>query len=555
MEAVERRERPAGRGRIRVSFADAIRILWPYLRVKLTEQLRNLLPVALYLFLFQIVLLRSPVHGAAVIAAALACGILGLMFFMEGLRLWLMPLGETIGRELPRRSYLPTIIGFAFLVGVGATLAEPALGSLRAVGANVDPDRAPLLYDLLTRHAVALGVWVGIGVGLGVVLATFRFLFNWSLKVLIVPSVLLVCAMTAWAHADPVLAGIIGVTWDVGAAIAGPITIPLVLGLGLGICRSTGRTDSGMAGFGAATMISIMPIVASLALAFRIRYGGFEGRPAVDVGEAWGWLPGILSTSLAQALLTASQAILPLCVFLFIVHVLVLRERIVRGDEVAIGLAFAFVGMGLFVLGLQAGLAPLGDQVGNTVPGAFSAIEAGAPPREFGPLYGPAIGTGVIVLFAFFLGYGSTLAEPAVNALGGQVHEITVGAIPKKVLLHTVSFGVGLGMAVGILRLLFGIPLASLLLPAYGMLLVLTLLSTEEFVSIGWDCGSVTTGPVTVPLVAALGLGISNNIPGVADGFGILCLATVGPILSVLVVGLVRRGGVFWSRRRGTERP
>ncbi len=555
MEAVERRERPAGDERIRVSLADAIHILWPYVRARMTEQLRNLLPVSLYLFLFQIVLLRSPVHGAAAIAAALACAILGLMFFMEGLRLWLMPLGETIGRELPKRSYLPTIIGFAFLVGVGATLAEPALGSLRAVGANVDSARAPLLYGLLTRNAPALGAWVGVGVGLGVVLATFRFLFDWSLKVLIVPSVLLVCAMTAWAHADPVLAGIIGVTWDVGAAIAGPITIPLVLGLGLGICRSTGRTDSGMAGFGAATMISIMPIVASLAFAIRIRYGGSEGSPPLDVdAAAGGWLPGILSSSLAQALLTASQAILPLCVFLFIVHVIVLRERIARGDEIAVGLAFAFIGMGLFVLGLQAGLAPLGDQVGSTAPGAFSAIEAGAPPAEFGPLYGPVIGTGVIVLFAFFLGYGSTLAEPAVNALGGQVHEITVGAVPKKVLLHTVSFGVGLGMALGILRLLFGIPLASLLLPAYGLMLVLTLLSTEEFVSIGWDCGSVTTGPVTVPLVAALGLGISNNIPGVADGFGILSLATVGPILSVLVVGLLRRGGVFGSRRRGTER-
>jgi hypothetical protein len=193
----------------------------------------------------------------------------------------------------------------------------------------------------------------------------------------------------------------------------------------------------------------------------------------------------------------------------------------------------------LFIIGLQAGLAPLGDQVGSTVPGAFSEIEAGRPPQPFGPLYGSVLGGVVTLLFAFFLGYGSTMAEPAVNALGGQVHEITVGAFKKGPLIHAVSFGVGLGMAAGLARLLFDIPLAYLLLPAYGILLILTLLSTEEFVSIGWDCGSVTTGPVTVPLVAALGLGISNNIPGVMDGFGILSLATVGPIMCVLLLGLI----------------
>jgi hypothetical protein len=143
-----------------------------------------------------------------------------------------------------------------------------------------------------------------------------------------------------------------------------------------------------------------------------------------------------------------------------------------------------------------------------------------------------------VLLFAFGLGYGSTLAEPALNALGSNIEEITVGTIPKTGVIRAVSVGVGLGLTVGVLRIIYNIPMAWLLIPTYVLLIILTIFSSKEFTGIAWDSGGVTTGPITVPLVLSLGLGIGGAM-GKADGFGILALASVFPILSVQTYGFI----------------
>ncbi|MCK9233105.1 MAG: DUF1538 domain-containing protein, partial [Syntrophales bacterium] len=157
-----------------------------------------------------------------------------------------------------------------------------------------------------------------------------------------------------------------------------------------------------------------------------------------------------------------------------------------------------------------------------------------------GPLFGRSDGLGgilVVLLFAFILGYAATLAEPALNALGATVEDLTVGAFKKSLLMQTVAIGVGAGLAIGVAKIVWDLPLIWLLAPPYLLLLFVTAFSTEEFVNIGWDSAGVTTGPITVPLVLAMGLGISTQV-GVVEGFGILAMASVCPILSVLVVGL-----------------
>lgn len=143
----------------------------------------------------------------------------------------------------------------------------------------------------------------------------------------------------------------------------------------------------------------------------------------------------------------------------------------------------------------------------------------------------------VVLIFAFIMGYGATMAEPALNALGLAVEELTVGTFKKSLLMKAVALGVGAGITLGVAKILWGIPLVFLLVPPYVLLLFISKLSTEEFVNIGWDSAGVTTGPVTVPLVLAMGLGIGDQI-GVVEGFGILAMASVCPILSVLSVGL-----------------
>jgi len=158
-----------------------------------------------------------------------------------------------------------------------------------------------------------------------------------------------------------------------------------------------------------------------------------------------------------------------------------------------------------------------------------------------GPLFGHRFGILIVVLFGFMMGYSATLAEPALNALGATVEELTVGTFRKKLLMQAVAIGVGVGIASGVAKIIYDWPLIWMLLPPYAVLMVLTAISSEDFVNIGWDSAGVTTGPVTVPLVLAMGLGISGQV-GSIEGFGILSLASVCPILSVLVVGLYVTG-------------
>ena len=612
----------------RLGLKGTFNVLWPYIREKFLEQVKSIWFIIFYLCIFQILVLKLPVVYAAMIGVGIFIVALGLMFFMEGLRLGLMPFGETIGAVLPRNSKMPVILGFAFILGMGATFAEPAISVLKAAGAGVLPNQAPLLYSLLNDYAGQLVTCVGAGVGVAVMLGVLRFFHGWSLKTLIIPCVCALIGLTMWAQLTAGVSQIIGLAWDCGAVTTGPVTVPLVLALGIGVCRIVGGEDSRNAGFGIVTLASLFPIVAVLLLGFYHHFSDdYYGRPnhpvelraAADakpaaaessaqdtthgtqnasgyskadyidyktsgdlpddykfslVGGAshldengrivhtnavivleraspgssltpneksWDPDAGLIG-GLVSSFYGALRAIIPLCILLFITLRVVLRERVRQADEISIGILFAVTGMTLFGLGITLGLTPLGEQLGSNVPAAFAQITPWGMQGSTGPLFSVGFGGKLIAIaFGFFLGYGATLAEPALNALGSTVEKITVGAFKKSLLMQSVAIGVACGIAAGVLKIAYNIPLTYILLPPYIALIALTLASTEEFVNFGWDSAGVTTGPITVPLVLAMGLGIGGNVPGVIDGFGILALASVGPIISVLTVGLIVR--------------
>ncbi len=613
----------------RLGFRGTFNVLWPYAREKFGEQVRSVWFIIFYLCVFQIVVLKLPVVYSGMIGVGIFIVALGLAFFMEGLRLGLMPFGEIIGAVLPRKSGLATILAFAFILGIGATFAEPAISVLKAAGAGVMPDEAPLLYSLLNDYPGQLVASVGAGVGVAVALGVLRFFRGWSLKILIIPSIVALSGLTLWAQMTAPLGAIIGLAWDCGAVTTGPVTVPLVLALGIGVCRIVGGEDTRNAGFGIVTLASLFPVLAALLLGvFHHVADDYYGRPnhperfqanaeavleaarakpsipasikqrngvysAVDLERylADGRLPGnyelsfiggdaslddqgrivhtnavivlrraghegkmapnkdrwdpatSLMDGLVEGFVGALRAIVPLCLFLFLTLRVALRERVRQADEISVGLTFAVIGMTLFGLGISLGLTPLGGQLGFNIPAAFAEItpwrmEGGS----VGPLFGEGIGGKLVAIaFGFFLGYGATLAEPALNALGSTVEKITVGAFKKSLLMQSVALGVAAGIAAGVFKIAYNIPLSYVLLPPYAALIALTLASTEEFVNFGWDSAGVTTGPITVPLVLATGLGIGGNVPGVIDGFGILALASVGPVITVLSVGLIVR--------------
>ncbi|MDD3534784.1 MAG: DUF1538 domain-containing protein [Candidatus Cloacimonetes bacterium] len=677
--------------RFKVSSEEALKMILRYIKIKVLEQIKSVSGIIIYLILFQTIILGIPILHASVIGMGLVMVILGLSFFMEGLLLGIMPMGEEIGIRLPQRAKFGSILFIGFILGVVATFAEPAIGVLKVAGSSVLAWKAPLLFLLLNKYSVYLVAAIAIGVGGALILSMFRFFKGWSLKPFIYVLVSILLALSLYSSFHPNLQHILGLAWDSGGVTTGPVTVPLVLALGIGISHVANKGASSVeGGFGVVTMASLVPVIAVLVLgllvnhvvpnptsdvkffdsqnskaqhlfhsneemqeyalgkaSFQAQLKAFDndkaalmahvselGKEPANIRRVFGskdhfrtWLiqngnqelkeqfaemllidsstgkngeggledMNIRDYSLKN-LLAALRAIVPLSLFLLGILYIVLRESLGRPDEVYLGLVFAVIGMALFGGGIELGLSRIGDQVGSNLPVSFAQMqntsqqkiikdfsldnvynyvrpdgssneffyfeeEAGKiSPVQFeahnyddsqklyrhipmrGPLFGrgaySALGILVVLVFAFILGYTATLAEPALNALGLTVEDVTVGAFRKSSLIQAVAIGVGTGISLGITQIIWNIPLFWLLCPLYLVLFFITKFSTEEFVSIGWDSAGVTTGPITVPLVLSMGLGIGSQV-GVEQGFGILATASVCPIISVLSMGLV----------------
>ncbi len=634
--------------RIRISFRHAADLILPYVRNRVVSQIKSIWLIILYLIFFQTVVLNIHIAHASVIGLGIGLVVAGLTFFMEGLFLGLMPLGDIIGSRLPKKSPVYVVLGFGIVLGFLATLAEPSIQVLQAAGKSVRPWEAPLLFLLLNAHAKSLVYAVGMGVGLAVCLGMIRFYYNLSLKPFIYVLIGLLLVMTFLASRDANMTAVVGLAWDCGAVTTGPVTVPLVLALGIGISRIMGSDESGATGFGVVTMASLMPVIAVLSLGLLLkshvpapmgdlaffsphnrqaalqvfqtedrmnRYVLQEGSRAVqsiffegDAGKMQAFQETETSSPTgnvsadpdpkAQALIWKNlflsvKAIALLVLPLFLVLLLFVREKPLYPDEIALGIAFAVIGLTLFSIGIEIGLDRLGTQVGANLPSSFKAIplvnekrnidgfdpsllQTAITPQgekqtffyaridnqylaipydpgrldpqtgtyQYTPLRGPIFGSRgnpmgmiVVLIFGFIMGYGATLAEPALNALGVTVEELTAGTFKKPLLMQAVALGVGAGISLGVARIIWDLPMTWLLIPPYLLLLLVTRLSTEEFVSIGWDSAGVTTGPITVPLVLAMGLGIGSQV-GVIEGFGILAAASVCPVFTVLAMGL-----------------
>ncbi|MEN8107425.1 MAG: DUF1538 domain-containing protein [Pseudomonadota bacterium] len=523
--------------RIKLNATEVVRLLQPYISVRFMEQIRAVVPLALYLALFQILFLRQMVEDSWIITGGLFAVIVGLMFFMEGLKLGLMPFGTIIGSQLPRKSALPLVLFITLLLGIGVTFAEPAIGALKAAGQNISVERAPYLYAILNFWSDQLVLVVGASVGLAAVIGTLRFLYGWSLKPLIYLSLFPVLALTVYGAFDPELQKVLGLAWDCGAVTTGPVTVPLVLSLGIGIAAAAGKGDSGLSGFGIVTLASLFPIIGVLLLSLYVSYAVTPAEIIEAAKQAAAAAHAVevpwYERSPGAEIVLGVRAILPLVLFLFLVLKLVLREKLENQGEIFYGIALTIIGMCIFNLGLTYGLSKLGANAGSLVPTAF--MEVTGMPQS--PIYVYVVGLTLALAFAWALGYGATLAEPALNALGITTEKLTNGVFRKKTLINAVSLGVGIGIAIGLAKLIFALPLVWLILPGYLLALVLTFFSSEEFVNVAWDSAGVTTGPITVPLVLAMGLGFGNATHAV-EGFGILCMASIGPIITVMITGL-----------------
>ena len=526
--------------KIKITPRQAAELLGPFALVRIMDQVKAVVPLSVYLVLFQVLVLRQPIDAAISLAIGLVAVIVGLAVFMEGLNTGLMPFGTIIGNNLPRKASMPVVLTIIGILGVGVTFAEPAIGALQAFGGSVDVNLAPYLYELLNNWTLPLVLIVGGGVGLAAILGTLRFVNGWSLKPIIYITFIPIVLLSAYCWLDPNLRSVLGLAWDCGAVTTGPVTVPLVLSLGIGIANAAGKGDSSLSGFGVVTVASLFPILAVLCLAIFVSFTVSPEQiiAAASAGKALIASQATVETSVWDQtplieIVLGVRAILPLVLFLMFVLFIVLRSTLPNKMVTTYGLTLSILGMCIFNIGLTYGLGAIGAQTGSALPAAFMEL----PISQFSPIYPEAVGVVLVIGFAWLLGFGATLAEPALNALGLTVQSLTNGAFKKSMLMYSVAGGVSVGIALGVAKLVFTLDLMTMLLPLYLIGIAMTVVSTEEFVNVAWDSAGVTTGPVTVPLVLAMGLGLGNAVSAV-EGFGILSLASICPIVAVLSMGL-----------------
>lgn len=223
-----------------------------------------------------------------------------------------------------------------------------------------------------------------------------------------------------------------------------------------------------------------------------------------------------------DVLFEVSVALVPLILFFAFFQIFMLKLPLKKVKDILVGIVLTFLGLSLFLQGVHVGFLPVGSEIGDIV--------------------GDWSNQWILIPVGFMLGFVATFAEPAVRVLNAEVDKVTSGYIPERLMLYTLSIGVAISIALAMARIIFGIPLWYFIGPGYFLALTLTLFSNETFTSIAFDAGGVATGPMTVTFILAIALGFSETLDGrdpLIDGFGMIALVALAPILSVLILGLL----------------
>jgi len=576
--------------RVRIPRRQALAMILPYIGTRLKAQLSTVAFIVIYMVLFQILVLGVPLRDTLLVSAGVGAVIIGLAFFLEGLLLGIMPLGETSGLILPQRMPLAFILIFGLVLGVGATFAEPAIGFLRQAGASLDAWKAPLLFALLNRYAVMLVLAIGAGVGIAVLFGVLRFIYDLPMKPFLLVTVPLLIAMTLVAWRMPGMKAVIDLAWDSGAVTTGPVTVPLVLALGVGISRVTARSENRLSGFGVVALASAFPILTVLTLGMVLSHQAPQpmtkdaflapqNRAVVEslfsdpahMNEylaklaAGGKGSAVASTAvqaapafLRDSALSAVQAILPLSLLLVLTIVVILRERLPRVDEIAFGIGLALVGLFLFNAGMQLGLANIGRQAGSSLPASFTAIPAHEGPQvitNFDPsiVQSAVTSTGRSVRF-FYLDRGGSIIRIPYDPAGYDRYNSEYRYLPTRgplfgfrgdplgfvvVLLFALLLGVSATMAEPSLSAL-GITVEDLTVGTFPRALLVRAVAagvgagmTVGFAKILWDLPMIWLLVPVYVVLTILTLFSSEEFVAIAwDSAGV----TTGPVTVPLVL-------------------
>lgn len=491
----------------------------------LSHSLRNLMPIIVVVAVFQFLVIRQVPDDWLPMSIGLGIVVIGVALFLQGLDLGIFPIGKNLSNEFARKGSLPLLMIFGFCLGFAAVIAEPALIAVASQAEIISEGR---ISDFTLRLLVASSV--GVVVALGVV----RILLGHGLHWYMIIGYIVVVIVTFFAPEE-----IVGLAYDSGGVTTNIVTVPLIAALGIGLAMSLRGRNALVHGFGLVGLSVMVPMITVQIYGIIVYTFGETTEVAgtiaqaldADAAEVVEEVAGSLLVGMLRDLLKMIRNVLPIIAVVLFFQYLVIRKHIMHVHKVMGGFVMVIVGLYAFVVGLKMGLFP----VGRSMAEQLIALD--------GWLW--------VYLFAFAIGFATTLAEPALIAIGQQAEQAAQGKLDGNVIRMLVAVGVAVGITIGVHRIITGDSIHYYIMGGYAVVILLTFLSPRYIVALAYDLGGVTTSEVTVPLVTALGIGLATHIEGrnvMIDGFGLIAFASIFPIISVMAYAILVE---FAKGRRG----
>ena len=472
----------------------------------------DLLPIILVVALFQGAILQQLPENLSSILFGLGIVALGLALFIRGLEIGIFPIGEGLAIDFAEKNSLFWLLLFAFTIGFATTIAEPALIAIA--------NKASIISHGLV-DAFWLRITVAFSVGLAIALGSLRIVLGHPVAYYIITGYILVVIITFFAPKE-----IIGLAYDSGGVTTSTVTVPLVAALGIGLSSSIKGRNPAIDGFGLIAFASLTPMI--FVQLYGIAVYHFNPDASVNIGYIEEAIKETVVSyqhfnpwDILWDILAVIKDVAPILAVIFFFQYMIIRKPVAQLHKVLGGIVLVILGLYAFIVGLEMGLFPIGETI---------ALQLTTMNNNL-----------LVYLFAFLIGFSTTMAEPALLAIAIKAQEVTQGKLKQKTLRFIVALGVAIGIALGSYRLIAGDPIHYYIIVGYLFVILFTYFAPKEIVPIAYDSGGVTTSTVTVPLVAALGLGLAENIEGrdpLVDGFGLIAFASLFPMLTVMGYGI-----------------
>lgn len=476
---------------------------------KFYEVLQSVIPTYIIVLLIYLFVIDIPLSILLSYTIGTIVVLLGLTIFLTGVDIGISPIGKHMGKGIAKSNKLSIVIIAGFVLGFLIAASEP---SVIVLGEQLEM----ISNGVIDGFGIVMVVSVGLAIM--IVLGLIRIVYNWNLKLILTISYLFIFAMAIFTTDE-----FISIAFDASGATTGAITVPFILALSSGVAElKRNAKSSSEDSFGLVAIASAGAIMAVMIQNFVRPAGDLTGSLDIQIASDVNIFSRYANVFLTQAV-EVFITLVPIVLLFWIFQ----KKRLTIGksqlSRIYKGCVYVYVGLVLFMTGVNAGFMDMGSVVGYTLGSDGMYVQ--------------------LSIIGLILGVVTILAEPAVNVLTHQIEAVTSGAIHRRPVLVSLCIGVGLAIFLAILRMTIpGLELWHMLLPGYIIALGLQFIVPNVFVGMAFDAGGVATGPLTATFILAFVQGAAEAIPTASvlqEGFGMIALVALMPILTLQLLGFI----------------